>query len=250
MRKNLQRLVITTLLIPLVASHTIAAPVIYSFAYSGLKEDIPGSFAALGLTDADILGFGITLDTDASPRTVTDLSTTDPAFSSVILRAVYDYEALEITIDGVSFDGPNAPQQNSFFVQDGEDGTRNTFDDIDLIATTDVAGPNGTLIDFASFSLSNFDETGLSGVEVPTLAELQAVRSGGQFGARLNFLLGGQDYAVSALWSDNGGLTVSRTDPAAVPLPGAAALLLIGLGALRLRIVRPRRKFRDREPVL
>ena len=236
LRHHRQSLVIAALLVSFAASHAIAAPISYSFVYSGLREDVSGSFAALGLTDADILGFTITLDASASPRTITDLSTTDPAFSSVIVRAAYDYDALEFSVDGLSFAGPSAPQQNSFFVQDGEDGTRDTFDDIDLIATTDVAGPNGTLIEFASFSLNNFDETGLSSVKAPTLDELQAVRAGGLFGARLEFSLEGQSYAVSTLWSEGGGLAISQNNLVSVPLPGGTALLLIGLGALGIRL--------------
>jgi hypothetical protein len=127
------------------------------------------------------------------------------------------------------------PQQSRFTVRDGTDGTGNTFDDIDVVTTTDFAGPNGTVIEFASMSLNNFDETGLSGIEVPTLAEVVAVGTNGLYGANLEFSLGGESLRVTSLFSQGGTLSireVSAPDIAPIPVPAALPLMASALGVM------------------
>lgn len=205
-----------------------AQAVTFEFTYTGLIENVPGSFAALGVTAADSLSFTVTLDPDATPSIVTDASSVAPGFSYQSFIAGYDYEALTLGIGGQTFATPNLPQQSRFTVRDGTDGTGNTFDDIDVVTTVDFAGPNGTMIEFASMSLSNFDETVLSGIEVPTLAEVVAVRTGGQFGANLEFSLGGESLRVTSLFSQGGTLSIREVPaPDIAPIPGPAALPLM-----------------------
>lgn len=198
------------------------------FTYTALIENIPGSFDALGVTAADALTFTVTLDPDATPNVVTDLSSDSPVFSFQSFFASYDYEALTLGIGSTSFAAPAAPVADSFWVRDGTDGTGNTFDDIDVVTTTDFAGPNGTVIEFASMSLNNFDETALSGIEVPTLAEVVAVGTDGQFGANLQFSLGGESLRVTSLFSQGGTLSIREVpDPDIAPIPVPAALPLM-----------------------